>query len=63
LFPEFLSGPDGSVTGVCDASLGWHRLGNGKVESVIAIYDEGDNTAPVLMLVEDQIDEFIKKTQ
>lgn len=60
-FSRFLVGPKGEITGVCHAKLGFHRL-NGKVETVIAIYDEGDDTAPVLILVEDQIDEFIRMT-
>src|ERR1700686_1825448 len=36
LFPGYLSGLKGGITGVCHATLGFHRLDDGTVESVIA---------------------------
>lgn len=60
-YPRFLSVVTGEVDGICHAKLGLHRLDNGTVEQTIAIYDEGDNEAPVLVLVEEQIEQFIEQ--
>lgn len=40
----------GAVLGVCNATLGAHRL-DGKVERVIAIYDVDDEDCPVLIFM------------
>jgi len=53
----------GGVIGACRGTLGLQGLESGKVERVIALYDEGDDPAPVLILVEEEIQEFISKTQ
>jgi len=62
LFPAFLLLGGGGIPGVCSAAMGVHRLEDGTVERVIALYDEGDFTFPVLVLAEEQIDEFINLT-
>ena len=59
-FPGFGRIGKASVSGVCQATVGAHKL-HGAVEVVIAIYDEGDDTAPVLILVEEEIDQFIRQ--
>lgn len=63
LFPGYVGLHEGDLIGVCHATVGFHRLDDGRVETVIALYDDGDRTAPVLMLVEEQIDEFIRQTK
>ncbi len=61
-FPGYVQIGRGGVAGICEATLGLHKL-NGTIERVIAVYDEKDMRAPVLMLVEEQIDEFIKQAE
>lgn len=63
LYPGFLQILDGEIPGVCRGVAGAHRLESGAVECVVALYDEDDARAPTLMLVEEQIGEFIKAAQ
>ena len=61
-FPRYVRLVEGGIPGTCYATLGAHRLG-GRIESVVSLYDEGDESAPVLILVEQEIDEFIAQTE
>lgn len=49
----------GRIAGVCEAAFCAHRSEAGAIERVIGIYDDGDRDAPVLVLIEEQIDDFI----
>src|SRR5688500_13490313 len=59
-FPGIRHLVDGVIEGVCLARIGAHRRG-GQVKRVLALYDEDDESAPVLLLIEEQIDEFINQ--
>jgi hypothetical protein len=61
IFPGFVRLLRAGIPGVCIASVGAHRL-EGRFELVIALYD-GDESAPFLILVEEEIEEFIKQTE
>jgi hypothetical protein len=60
-FPGYRSIVTGRIRGMCQATLGAHRLEDGTVERVIGLYDDEDESAPVILLIEEQIDEFIAK--
>lgn len=59
--PKYLRIASCSLLGICHATMGVHRTETGDIEKVIAFYDEGDDSAPVLVLVEEQIDEFLSR--
>lgn len=59
-FPGYAALCESSVAGACRATVGAHKL-DGVIELVITLYDEGDDEAPVLILIDDQIDEFIRQ--
>ena len=61
-FPDYRRLLQGTIQGACLGTLGVHRLESGDVERVIALYDEEDESAPVLVLTADQIGEFINLT-
>lgn len=61
-YPKILVNYGGDIPGVCDATVGTCRLEDGTVERVISLFDSGDRIAPTLVLIEEQIDEFIRQT-
>lgn len=62
LYPRFAKIAESGIPGVCRSIVGAHRLMSGTLEFVIALYDEGDDEFPVLILVGDEIGEFIAQT-
>ena len=50
--------------GPCDLkATGGFREDDGVLEINTAFYDEGDDSCPVLLLIEEQLDEFIEKAK
>jgi hypothetical protein len=63
LFPRFLEVAEAKINGAFRVLLGAHRLDDGTVEPLVAFYDEGDDTAPALLLIDGQIEEFIDQAK
>jgi hypothetical protein len=61
-YPRFVKIADGEVSGVCHAIMGVCRV-DGRVELSIALYDDGDDSAPILLLVDEEIDDFVRRSE
>jgi len=57
----FASLIEGRIEDVCHACAGLACNAGEGWEILIAVYDEDDDEAPVLVLIEEQIDEFIRQ--
>jgi len=49
------------IPGVSDVMLAVSRTPSGKAEWSVAFYDAGDESAPALLLIEEQIEQFIDR--
>jgi hypothetical protein len=60
-FPQCVEIGSGSL-GPCDVRVTASRIAKA-AEFCVAFYDAGDRTAPALLLIDEQIDEFIEKAE
>ena len=51
----------GGNAGPCDVDVTGWKSEMGEAEFGVALYDEGDDSAPALLLINEQLDDFIAK--
>lgn len=62
-YPDCIALGRAEIPGVCELTLVASATAAGAIEFCTAIYDAGDDTAPVLILVDEQLPAFIEQAR
>ncbi len=62
-YPDCIALAHAEIPGVCDLTLVASATAAGAIEFCTAVYDAGDDTAPVLILVDEQLPVFIEQAR
>lgn len=62
-YPDCVALTRAEIPGVCDLTLVASATAAGAIEFCTAVYDAGDDSAPVLILVDEQLPAFIEQAR